>query len=213
MNNRVLIAHHNKDIKWIDEITDNNIDIDVYSTSGNFPDTNRNYNRFFLEQNKGMDSNMYLTYIIKNYDCLPDKTLFIHHHRTDWSQDFDLPFIINNINWNFSDYFSIGSRNHYNQLFNQPNKKDWLIETWFLFDEYIEFPPEIYYYAGTQFMVNKELILQYPLEYYKKLYNWLMTTDYEDGKSGRIFEYTWHYLFTKTPIDRKFEINQILKIK
>jgi hypothetical protein len=202
--NTVLIAHYNKDISWVKEIN-KNINVKIYSTS----DPSKTY----VMPNKGMDANMYLRYIIDNYDSLPERTLFVHHHKTDWTQDYDMPFIINNVNWELDDYFSVCARKNYDDVFViDPRTKQWIKDAWFLFEKYIPFPKEMFYFAGTQFMCHKKLLLQYPKHYWQSLYSWLMMTPLPDYLSARIFEWTWHYILTKNPIEKKYENNQIFKL-
>ena len=208
-----------EDLSWVNEINPD-VDYEIYSTShSNFENVDQN-KITFIEKNKGLDANMYLTYIIKNYEDLPDKILFTHHHRTHWSHDFPLPYIINNLNWENSDYMNIGCRNCYGNLYDNnvfgtiySVWKDFFKEIWYLFEEYLEHPDkELIYYAGTQFMCSKELILQYPKKFYERLHDWLMVTEWEDAKSGRAFEYLWHYILTKNPIDRHHTNEQIFKL-
>jgi hypothetical protein len=59
-------------------------------------------------------------------------------------------------------------------------------------------------------MCHKKLIQQYPKSYWQSIYSWLMLTDMPDWLSGRIFEWTWHYILTQNPIDKKYENSQIL---
>jgi hypothetical protein len=217
MTKKVVIAHFDKDINWVSEIN-KDIEFEVYSTSHTNINGITNNKIFFISPNKGMDSNMYLKFILNNYDNLPDKILFVHHHFMDWSQDFSLPFIINNLIWEYSDYINVGKRNCYGNIYEMYDKKylhvkDWFKFVWPIFDGYLEFPEKnLFYYAGTQFMVNKELILQYPKSFYQNLHNWVIQTDMEDYKVGRIFEYLWHYIFTKNTIDKKFNNNEIFKL-
>ena len=86
MRRKILIAHYDKSLSWVEELnTDANIII--YSTNKNM--TNEVINGIkinVITPNKGMDSIMYLTYIINNYNNLPDQILFVHHHRDDWFQ-------------------------------------------------------------------------------------------------------------------------------
>lgn len=202
--NQVLIAHHNKDISWIKEIN-SNISVEVYSTGD---PTQKNY----ITPNKGMDANMYLKYIINNYDNLPERILFCHHHKTDWTQDFDLPYIINNLNWELADFVNIGARKNYGDVFViDPRTKQWLKDVWFLFERYIPYPSELFYIAGTQFMCSKDLILQYPKSYWQSLYSWLMLTEMPCWLSGRIFEWGWAYLLTKNPIDKLFTNEELFR--
>jgi hypothetical protein len=218
MKKKILIAHHDKDLSWISEI-DGNIDYVIYTTSSKEIKGVNSNKIFHLAKNKGMDANMYLNYILNNYSNLPDKILFVHHHIIDWSQDFSLPFIINNLKWEFSDYINIGCRNCYANLYEMENgkyeyvKNDWLRNIWFLFESYLEFPENtLYYYAGTQFMTNKELILKYPKTFYEKLLKWLMDTNWECQKTGRIFEYLWHYILTGKSDDVYYKNEEIFNL-
>jgi len=202
--NAVLIAHHNKDISWVNEITAN-VNIKIYSTS--------DPTKIYVTPNKGMDANMYLRYIIDNYDDLPERTLFVHHHKEDWTQDFTLPYIINNLNWNLDNYFSICSRKNYGDVFIiDPRTKQWLKDVWFNFEKYIPFPDQLFYFAGTQFMCHRDLILQYPKSYWKQLLGWLLLSTLPDWLMGRIFEWTWHYILTKNPIEKPYKNEEILNI-
>ncbi len=180
MNKKVIIAHFNRNIEWVKEIN-KEIDFEIYSTSDKEIDNILSDKITFIEPNKGMDANMYLNFIIKNYDNLPDKILFVHHHETDWSHDFPLPYIINNLNWDYSNYINIGCQNCYNDLYSINNGgysfiKDWFRDIWYLFEDYLILPETtLFYNAGTQFMADKELILQYPKIFYQRLYDWLIS--------------------------------------
>lgn len=208
--NTVLIAHYQKDLSWIKEITAD-VDIKIYSTS--------DPTKIYVTPNKGMDANMYLRYIIDNYDNLPERTLFVHHHREDWTQDYPLPYYINNLNWGLDDYFNICARQYYKNFHEHYNNSPLKIDQWAkLFDQnwIFDLPKikleELIFYVGTQFMCHKKLILQYPKSYYHRLHSWLLLTSLPDEISGRFFEYLWHYILTKNPVDKKYEINQILNI-
>lgn len=217
MKKVAVITHYDMDITWIDEIQDNDVDIVIYSNSGNFPELKRNTKNIFNPINLGREAHLYLKFIMDNYYSLPDEILFTHSHKTDWSQDFSMPFIIDNIKWNAFDYFNVASRQHYNSLFTQGNyghgsPKEWMQNCWFLFEDKFQFPQEIFYYAGGQFKVSKKAILQHPIEYYKKFDDWLMSTDWPDWISARIFEYTWHLIFTGNSTDKKVENIEIFNL-
>lgn len=217
MRNVAVVTHYDMDVSWIDEIQDENVEVEIYSNSGDFPELKRKTFNYFNPKNLGREAHLYFKYIMDNYDNLPDNVLFLHSHRTDWSQDFPMPFIIDNIKWDAFDYFNVASRDHYNELFTQGDyghgsPKDWVTQCWYIFEDMFEFPEEIYYYAGGQFKVSKSAILQYPKEFYLKLDDWLMTTELPDWISARIFEYTWHLIFTGSPTDKKVDNNQIFNL-
>lgn len=47
----------------------------------------------------------------------------------------------------------------------------------------------------AQFAVSKDQIYARPLEDYVKMREWLMETELDDARSGRVFEYLWHVIF------------------
>lgn len=59
------------------------------------------------------------------------------------------------------------------------------------------------YRNSAQFLVHKSLITNLPLEFYDKLYNWIITTDLENAESGRFLEWTWHILWLIYPTIKK----------
>jgi len=208
MRKAVLIAHYNKPVEWISEI---NKDIEIYLYTTNKDVFKPLIKKRIVDVNKGMDANLYLNYIIDNYDNLPDKILFLHHHENDWTQEYKAWEIVNNINWNLANYFSVGAKCNY--WYCIPNNKDYHIKMmkdyWYLFEKYIPYPNELKYIAGTQFCVSRGLILQYPKEYYQYLLDFLYTTSLDSMFSGRLFEYVWHYLFTHEPIEVLYEREKV----
>jgi hypothetical protein len=203
MNNGLIIAHYNEDLVWLDKI---NIPKIIYSK------TNKKYN--LVPGNKGQEIPCFLKYIIDFYDNLPDKTLFLHGHRMSGHQDFNTDSVIPVLNWNLDSFFSINKRDWYQEIsktvyFDEGAYDVWLKQNWYMFEEYLPFPECLKFYSGAQFVVNKELITQYPISFYKKLYNWIQTTELTNFITSRIFEYTWHYIFTKNPIEKKYEHKDI----
>jgi hypothetical protein len=215
-NKKILIAHYNENLDWLNNL---NFDGEVIIYSKTI-DNDKNK---FIPINKGQEIPMYLKYIIDNYYILPDKTLFLHGHLNSPHQDFNSKFIVENVNWEFSDFFSVNKRDWYQEVSskNQISKGSfdiWLKTYWYLFEEYLLFPSDgLFFYSGAQFVVDKSLILQYPINFYEKLYNWVLTENINippqtsDEISSRIFEYVWHYIFTKNPIENKRINNEIFK--
>ena len=191
----ILIAHYNKNLDWLSKIREPYC---VYSTG--YTASQSRHIDYAIQNNKGMDANHYLNFIIRNYDNLPEKILFCHHHENDWTQDRPLSQIINTLNWNCADYFSIGA--YCNTWQALPGNQDWLNRFEWLMPTG-KMPQQLVYIAGTQFVVSRELILQHSLEYYKFLLAWLYYTDLPDNQSGRFFEYTWHYILTGNGIEKQ----------
>lgn len=53
--------------------------------------------------------------------------------------------------------------------------------------------------GSAQFLVHKSLIRKLPIEFYEDLYNWIITTDMTNDKSGRFLEWTWHIFWDIYP--------------
>jgi len=47
----------------------------------------------------------------------------------------------------------------------------------------------------AQFAVSREAIYQRPLADYVSMRQWLMETELDDARSGRVFEFLWHVIF------------------
>jgi hypothetical protein len=57
----------------------------------------------------------------------------------------------------------------------------------------VEYPNPIFIYGAGLFAIKKELILKYPIEYYKKLV--LEVNHHIDPIEGHFFERSWYYIF------------------
>jgi len=204
--NKIVIAHYNEDLSWTQNLKFDG-EIVIYSKT-----IQSNPHRY-IPINKGQEVPMYLKYIIDYYDNLPDKTLFLHGHSTSPHQDFDSRYIIENLNWDCDNFFSVNKREWYQEVskncqLSKGSFDIWLKTYWYKFLEILPFPDNgLFFYSGAQFVVNKELITQHPKSYYEDLYNWVLTEEIkmERGTSdeimSRIFEYTWHYIFTKNSVE------------
>lgn len=69
-----------------------------------------------------------------------------------------------------------------------------------LFGEEEEVPTIIATPCCAQFAVSKEQVLKRSKEEYELYHKWLMETEMSDKLSGRVFEYLWHIIFGKGPI-------------
>lgn len=191
----VLIAHYDKDLSWADEL----LVVKVFILTANPEAPHKKV------KNRGNDSSHYLSFIIDNYDNLPERTVFCHDHKTNWTQEDSLPNIINNLNWEVSKYFSIGARCNYWTCLPYPEKpyhEQAMRRNWTILEDYLPYPDVLTYFAGTQFCVHRDLILQYPKVFYESLRDWVYTVHEAEWFIGRFFEYTWHYIFTKNPIEQ-----------
>jgi len=207
--NKIIIAHYNEDLNWVLKLN-NEFDILIYSK------TNKDYN--MIDGNKGQEVPMYLKYIIDNYDNLPEKNLFLHGHQNSLHQDYPSDYIIRNVNWENSDYFSVNRRDWYQEVsdkhqISNNSFRGWLEKNWEIFQNKIDFPENgLFFYSGAQFVVSKKLIKQYDIDFYQNLFNFIQKTDLDSVITSRIFEYTWHYIFTKQNMENKYDIKDIFNI-
>lgn len=52
----------------------------------------------------------------------------------------------------------------------------------------------------AQFAVSRERIYKRPLDDYVQIRQWIIDTDKDDAKSGRVMEYLWHIIFGKEAV-------------
>ena len=52
----------------------------------------------------------------------------------------------------------------------------------------------------AQFAVSREQVRKRPIEDYIVLRDWLLRTEKNDAKSGRVFEFIWGYVFGKDAV-------------
>lgn len=168
-------------------------------------------------KNKGHEVMVYLTYIIENYADLPDIAIFMHAHR--WTHhNNDL------LDHDAVQMISMLSNSHVTRegYFNMrcqwdPGCPEWLRPTnlqaslgkqeeavlskcWrelFPFDPLPDFLAQA---CCSQFALSKERILSIPLSQFMFYRNWILTTPLSDYISGRIWEYSWQYIFTGRPV-------------
>lgn len=193
----IVVSHYSNRLDWLKNINEKYI---IYSKVGNI-----DFDHIRIYTNRGFDTEIILKFIVDNYDNLPTKMMFVHDHDFSYHQDYTLTHIINNINWDLYDYFSINKNSYYSEISKNHYsfEYDIICKNWEIFENKLELPEKFFYRAGAQFVVDKKLILQYDKIFYEKLLNWILhQTKLPDAYSSRIFEWTWHYFFTGECIDK-----------
>ncbi|PCG96539.1 Protein of unknown function DUF3431 [Penicillium occitanis (nom. inval.)] len=165
-----------------------------------------------VPQNKGNEAMVYLTYIIDRYDSLPNNALFLHAERFQWHndnpdydgypllRDFQFTYLQEEGYVNLRCVWAIGcpvaihpfedevvSEQHQDQTTGEIYKQ--------AFEELLPHHPvpgEVGISCCAQFAVTKDMIRQRPKEDYIRFRDWLLNTPFQDGLSGRFFEYSWH---------------------
>ncbi|KAL1297396.1 hypothetical protein AAFC00_004932 [Neodothiora populina] len=175
--------------------------------------------------NKGREANVYLTYIIDNYDRLPVTIAFVHSHEDGYprawhtdAKDHSNAQSLNSLNIDFV------QRNGYTNLccIATPGCPDELqpfrqhsqglcddhceaekvyAAAWRHIFENDEVPTIIGTPSCAQFAVSREQVLERPRVLYMRAHQWLMATDLEDSISGRVFEYMWHIMFGQEAVN------------
>ncbi|THZ24399.1 hypothetical protein D6C91_03311 [Aureobasidium pullulans] len=171
-------------------------------------------------RNKGREANAYLTYIIENYDNLPETIAFIHSHLSSWHNDqnaakalqlLNIDFVQKNGYANFRCHTTPGCDPAEIQPFR--NKKEQaridkheaatenaFAQAWTdLFNSTVV-PEQIGVACCAQFAVSRDQVLKRPLSHYIWFHSWLMDTSLSDATAGRVMEYLWHIIFGQDPV-------------
>ncbi|KAJ5649215.1 Lipase class 3 [Penicillium longicatenatum] len=169
-----------------------------------------------VAKNKGRESMVYLTYIIDNYENLPDIMLFIHSLRYQWHNDdpyydgvpmlrnFQVPYLQKMGYVNLRCVWTLGcpveihpsTDTHRDDVHAGEYFKTGFME---LFpDEPI--PKEVGVSCCAQFGVTRDTVLTRPKSDYERFRVWLSNTSLGDDLSGRIMEYSWHMIFGQPPV-------------
>jgi hypothetical protein len=168
--------------------------------------------------NKANEASSYLYYIINNYNNLPNNLIFIHDEDESWHHE---GYITKNIyKWIYN--FEKNGSTYYefnNKYYNKNDAKKYEHDVYDMFIKYWEYifetpitnyenTPSTRYLCCAQFIVSKKVIMKRPLEFYKKIYDWLMDNSNENGSKtsglndpnsgyymGMYLEWTWRFIF------------------
>ena len=173
-------------------------------------------------ENKGHEAMAYLTYIIDHYSSLPSTIAFLHSHRDGflaaWHTDTDLhdnvqalralqiPFVQSNgyvnlrCNWNPGCKEAHRFNKHitpevWRDVFTGTSTGASFSNTSSSQLKSNEVPTQVGAACCAQFAVARSRVLQRPLTDYKRFRQWLLDTEKNDAKSGRVMEFLWHVIF------------------
>lgn len=164
-------------------------------------------------KNKGHEVMVYLSWIIDNYDNLPDVSIFMHAHQYTWHNDDLLGhnaadmikklsrprvwregFVNMRCNWypGCPDWMHPGEteRNAFKQ------EETLLAKSWSELFPLDPVPNILAQPCCAQFALSRERIHAKPYAQYLWYRNWLFSTTLADSMSGRIWEYVWQFVFT-----------------
>ena len=168
-------------------------------------------------KNKGHEVMVYLSYIIDHYDKLPDISIFMHAHRDAWHNNELLdnlsPLMIRHLSpervtregyMNLRCHWDPGCPAwlHPGNLERNYEKQEEQIiaDSWAELFPLEPIPNVLSQPCCAQFAVSRDRLLALPRQRYVSMRDWMLRTDLSDYLSGRVFEYTWQYIFTSSPI-------------
>lgn len=164
-------------------------------------------------KNKGHEVMIYLTFIIDQYDQLPDVVLFMHAHRYSHHNSELLGFDAAQMVQRLSDDYVV-RQGYVNMRCDwSPGCPEWLhpgakeddlakqeqavlTQSWHELFPHDPLPEALGQACCAQFALSKARILSIPKSRYVYYRDWIMRTPLSDYISGRIWEYTWQFLFT-----------------
>jgi hypothetical protein len=164
-------------------------------------------------KNKGHEVMIYLSWIIDNYDHLPDVAIFLHAHQHTWHNDDILGSnaveMIKRLNrariWR-EGYINMRCswypgcpewmHPHETEFNGQKIEEQYLAKSWSELFPFDPVPSVLAQPCSAQFALSRERILAKPHAQYIWYREWLFSTKIPDMLSGRIWEYVWQFVFT-----------------
>jgi hypothetical protein len=192
-----VVSRYKKDVSWVYNMK--------YINKFCIYEKEMQSSEYNIPVNKGNESSVYLKYIIDNYNNLPDYTYFIHddeyawHHSGSVVNKFYEAVRKNKLYYNVNDRCILGSivsNEWYNDILQWYND---YIEKYIPMESIPNKDWTLNHRGSAQFFVHKSLITNLPLSFYEDLYNWVITTDMDNAKSGRFLEWTWHVFWDIYP--------------
>ncbi|KAJ5981536.1 hypothetical protein N7522_013957 [Penicillium canescens] len=167
-----------------------------------------------VEQNKGKESNVYLQYILDNYDNMPEYMVFLHAHQYSthtefWEQDntltvqrLQLDYLKQAGYLNLRCDWGPGCPDEVQPFRQMAGRTTELAfaGAWIRIFNNTDVPEIVATPCCAQFAVTRQQVLQRPRSDYEHYHHWLMTTELDDETSGRVFEYLWHIIFGQDPV-------------
>ncbi|KAI1322163.1 hypothetical protein F5Y16DRAFT_387323 [Xylariaceae sp. FL0255] len=176
-----------------------------------------------VPKNKGREAMVYLTYIIDNYDRLPQMMLFLHASRFAWHNDdpdYDALAPLRNLQTshlqtvgyvNLRCVWTIGCPAEIRPVADaaktKAEGKGKKVTAAFAYLEAfkellpgIPVPDIVAVSCCSQFGVTREMVRARSLAEWTRWRQWLLDTPLEDAVAGRVFEFAWHIIFGKDPV-------------
>lgn len=249
LTNEIVICRYNEDVNWIYNLLDQFNWIQKIKIFNKGETLNIIHPKVFIEnvKNIGREGETYLSFIINNYNHLPENIWFLQANPFDHSPDFTYLLTIEaikNYNYDFQPLSYYYNKTVYNPIndkssyilgnkviqycvdkntqqiegvhkhFDREHQKK--VER--LGNDYIdnlcnkiniEKPKQIIPFTwGALFYVNKEKLIQYSVEVFKKLREELLNKNDQGGDEGYALERFWQYLLTNNSFSSVEEFNK-----
>ncbi|KAJ3147428.1 hypothetical protein HDU86_007978 [Geranomyces michiganensis] len=203
----VVVSQHGENSTWLPAVESS--PIVIYEKLG----TNRSTEH--VVPNPGNEASTFIKFILDNYDCLPDRTAFVHGHRTSWHTSRPMDEILNTMDWNRAEFFKLPARNR-GKTEVAKYAPDRSIEEsvpvevhifWnrWLQEKYGPVPERLEAQCCAQFVVSRQRIRLNTWDWYKDIYDWLISGEIHSYWSGRALEYSWHMMFGENPVEPLWE--------
>lgn len=214
---RVLVIPRlrSEPVGWVEEELEDMLDSGLLRTAIYTVDDRKA--KLHPPKNKGHEVMVYLTYIIDNYEDLPDVAIFMHAHRWAWHNnqimDTDAAQMVRYLSpesvtrkgyMNLRCHWDPGCPDHIHpgETTRDPDKQEEVIlgDSWSELFPLDPIPTVLAQPCCAQFAVSREAIHRVPKMRYIFMRDWLIRTELSDYLSGRIFEYVWQFIFSAAPI-------------
>ena len=173
--------------------------------------------RLHPPKNKGHEVIIYLSFIIDHYEHLPDVVLFMHAHRFTHHNSEIFGFDAVPMVQRLSDEYVV-TKGYVNMRCDwSPGCPQWLrpkapseslskqeeivlSHCWHELFPHDSLPETVAHACCAQFALSKKRLQSIPKSRYIFYRDWVMRTPLSDYISGRIWEYSWQYLFTNETV-------------
>jgi hypothetical protein len=180
-----------------------------------------------IPMNKGDEAMVYLSYLIDNYDALPDLMVFMHAGRTSWHNNAILHFksepMVRRLRRSFvrdqgfvnllcdesfrcANLFKATDQGYPAYILTRErhgkgsleSQYDKFQEVWDAIFPSQPIPLSLGCPDGAQFALTRQTARGVPLDRLKALRQWIIDTQLKSFQAGGVFERTWHMIFQGT---------------
>lgn len=190
-NTIVVVSTYKTPVPWVDRLKEKGFEVRVYTKET--PSS-----PYDIPKNIGNEGSVYLKYIIDNYNCLPEYSIFLHDHEVSYHQEGSILDAIDARIGSHDPFWNFNIPSDCEFYMDQP---DGLID---LYNRFLKsYCGDLYQYGEfvlgrklyAQFLVHSSCILKRPKRLYEEIYTWLMTEPVNRFISGFFLEVFWDLIF------------------